>query len=376
MEKNEVYTHSAIISELLNPNGNHGQGDQFLKLFIDIINSKIEAEKGVNIEIPYLSASVSNKEYTIKEFLDKIPSGGRIDIYVTNKKQSIIIENKIDAESQENQLLRYYNYAINKYGRDFWLIYLQKTEDKHTDDDLDYSCGITKNLLNSIATKEKVIKITYEYEILQWLRECLKYTSNLPIIRETINQYIHLVNKITNRSNNHLMANEILNLIAKNSDFINAIESLYETAGSDYINLKKVLIDTLMIKLKAKATSHNLIFRQEGDFSKKNLGFCFLKDWKHCVCFEFSSNNYEDLKYGICLIDSEMVKDDKFNELVIKNFDDFKYDKSEYWVVINDYKEWNDIQWSEFVDDSAANKVFDCVIQIINKLEKIESLKI
>ena len=37
MEKNEVYTHSAIITELLNPYGNHGQTDVFLKEFITII---------------------------------------------------------------------------------------------------------------------------------------------------------------------------------------------------------------------------------------------------------------------------------------------------------------------------------------------------
>ncbi|HNC33524.1 MAG TPA: PD-(D/E)XK nuclease family protein, partial [Bacteroidia bacterium] len=223
MERNEVYTHSAIITELLNPNGNHGQGDIFLKAFIDTINSRIEQENKSNNKIPYLNNCDGLKEQTIKEFLDIQPSGGRIDIYITNKKQSIIIENKIDADSQENQLLRYYNYAVKKYATDFWLIYLQKTEDKHTDADLDYSCGINKKLANSIETKAKVIKITYEHEILQWLKECLKYTSNLPIIRETINQYIHLVNKITNRSNNNLMANDILeNLISKNSDYINA----------------------------------------------------------------------------------------------------------------------------------------------------------
>ena len=41
IKTSEVRLHSAIIAELLNPNGNHGLGDKFLKAFIaDIITRK------------------------------------------------------------------------------------------------------------------------------------------------------------------------------------------------------------------------------------------------------------------------------------------------------------------------------------------------
>ena len=36
IEASEVRTHSAFIAELLNPQGSHGQGDAFLKCFIQI----------------------------------------------------------------------------------------------------------------------------------------------------------------------------------------------------------------------------------------------------------------------------------------------------------------------------------------------------
>lgn len=172
------------------------------------------------------------------------------------------------------------------------------------------------------------------------------------------------------------MANDILeNLISKNSDYINAVKSLYDMAGADYINLRKILVETLMKRLNEKAALFNLTFMQDGDLSKAESWFLFhKKHWKHCICFEFSSINYESLNYGICLINSDMDKDSKFNELVIKNFIDFKSDVKGNWVIINDYKEWYDTEWSEFSDDTAANKVFDCVIQLIDKLEKIESI--
>jgi hypothetical protein len=37
IERYEVNTHSAMLSELLNPNGSHGQGAIFLKSFIEIV---------------------------------------------------------------------------------------------------------------------------------------------------------------------------------------------------------------------------------------------------------------------------------------------------------------------------------------------------
>ena len=37
LQTSEVRLHSAIIAELLNPKGNHGLGDKFLKAFIDDI---------------------------------------------------------------------------------------------------------------------------------------------------------------------------------------------------------------------------------------------------------------------------------------------------------------------------------------------------
>lgn len=89
MEQNEVYTHSAFISELLNPNGSHGQGSIFLKLFIDQLNKNIPDEK----KISQLEDVVTYKEFTINKHFSRKPCGGRIDIYITNKKQSIIIEN-------------------------------------------------------------------------------------------------------------------------------------------------------------------------------------------------------------------------------------------------------------------------------------------
>lgn len=372
MERNEVYTHSAIISELLNPNGNHGQGDIFLKAFIEIINNKIVREN----EIPYLSNCEVLKEHTIKEFSQIKPCSGRIDIYITNKKQSIIIENKIDAESQPDQLLRYYNYAVNKYKDKFWLIYLQKTENNHTNDDLDYSCGFTENFsnINSYSTKNKIIKITYENEILLWLKECLKHTSNLPMIRETINQYIHLVNKITSQLNNNIMSDEIINIIAENPEYVKAIETLYEAIGkNEYHDLKIRLVNNMIRKLKLKVELNGLFFIQNCTKWENESAFTIFKEgWIYGICFEFTDNNFNNLDVGIRLInDSDF---NNHNESLYNNVREvFGYNNkpsNKYWLGWERYQEWNSLHWYEFADDIACNKVFEKIIKLIKTIEE------
>ena len=69
----EVRTHSAFIAELLNPQGSHGCGDEFLKAFIEAIPSL----NGFDIETMRAKTQVElfigqiDKEYT---------EGGRLDI--------------------------------------------------------------------------------------------------------------------------------------------------------------------------------------------------------------------------------------------------------------------------------------------------------
>lgn len=122
---NETSVHSAFLADLLNPNGLHQMGDVFLKLFVNRFfndadfkteNAKVEREK-------YIGSVTRN-------------TGGRLDIIITDSTgKAIIIENKIYASDQENQLIRYYNYAQNLHSR-YKLFYLSldgivHNEEKH-----------------------------------------------------------------------------------------------------------------------------------------------------------------------------------------------------------------------------------------------------
>lgn len=220
VERNEVLTHSAIIGELLNPKGSHGQKDLFLKLFIKVSQLRFADE-----DFPYNNckvyvekhAGLINEEYS---------EGGRIDILIEWEGKAIIIENKIDAGDQKNQLLRYYNYA-NQKQLDFEIIYLTKEG----------------NLPNSSTTgeiklvDEKVKSISYSIHIIEWLELCKKEANSLPILRETLTQYIHLIKKITNQTQNNKMSKDLQNLLTTSPDNFNAAQSI----SNEIENVKKII---------------------------------------------------------------------------------------------------------------------------------------
>jgi len=86
----EVNLHSRFISHLLNPKGKHGLNNFFLEDFLHHIQ---------------LEKFNSNDAKVFREW-------NNIDILITNKQQAIIIENKIHAEDQDQQLERYFKTEI------------------------------------------------------------------------------------------------------------------------------------------------------------------------------------------------------------------------------------------------------------------------
>ena len=119
MEADEVYTHSAFIAHLLDPQGSHGCGNTFLKLFIETISDlqvlNFDLVNPIKVKVEESIGTISNKNDT----------GGRLDIIITDhNNNAIIIENKIYAADQKGQLLRYHKYAQDHHKEKYKLLYL------------------------------------------------------------------------------------------------------------------------------------------------------------------------------------------------------------------------------------------------------------
>jgi len=187
IEARENKTHSAFIAELLDPKGCHDQGSVFLKLFIKVILPEIDpsGEKDM-LDQFYKEGSKVQKEFYIGKRDDVNKAGGRIDILISNGRESISLENKIYASDQYCQLERYCNHNTQNNT----VLYLSLHGEVASED----SRG-------KLEAGKDYFNISYKEHISDWLELCLKEVPNLTSVRESINQYIQLIKKLTHNLN-------------------------------------------------------------------------------------------------------------------------------------------------------------------------------
>ncbi|GAA4295784.1 PD-(D/E)XK nuclease family protein [Nibribacter koreensis] len=173
LERRENKTHSAFLAELLNPKGTHLKGSIFLKLFLKVIGDKDLDTSNAQVKV----------EHHIGTINDVAKTGGRIDIYICDKKgYSISIENKIDAGDQNAQVERYCNFK--KGTNKVYYLTLKGTEPSSS------SCG-------ELKSGQDFQVISYKEQVHEWMTACLKESVDHPILRETIKQYKILIQKLT-----------------------------------------------------------------------------------------------------------------------------------------------------------------------------------
>ena len=219
LESSEVGLHSRLIAELIDPVGSHGQGNIFLKLFLDEIGRSDFSLIDVKVDI----------EVGIGKINEDFEEGGRLDILIQNSDKEIVIENKIYASLGKKQLKRYVAYATRDHreGKVYLLTLFI--------DDVDIK------LCEELGVKP----ITYENHILSWLQSCLKESASIPIIRETITQYISVVKKLTKQILKNPMNQDILNMLKKNPEYVDSLDEIYKTLSEFSTPLAKKYLHLL-----------------------------------------------------------------------------------------------------------------------------------
>lgn len=219
MTSDETRVHSAMIADLLNPKGKHQMGDIFLRLFIHCLKTQ---QLNHELSFTYNKAKVECEKY-IGPKMEK--SGGRLDIYLTDGVNHIIIENKIYAADQKNQLLRYHNFLKHYPDNHTLLLYLSLDGEVH---DMDKTTN---------GEKVKFITISYTDFILNWLTECRYMAIDRPLIREGITHYRNLIKILTHQMDNE--KNDLINLIRDNQRYINYIPQYKDAIREVEIGLQK-----------------------------------------------------------------------------------------------------------------------------------------
>lgn len=349
MQSAENKLHSAFLANLLDPKGSHGQKDVFLKLFIDLI-----IPKDFLFDTP-LAKVVVEKHVGFKN-VDKT-EGGRIDICITDQKnREILIENKIYAIDQENQLLRYSNYNKKAY-----LIYLCLNSE-----------SVSEASCKGLILNEDYHIVTYKSQIIKWLTYCKKEAVSHPILRETITQYINLIKHLTGQTINKEMKNELVAHIISSRETLSAsfeiANNIDAARGALLKDLKKIVIEI--------GAELNLETSFYIDLSKKFSGINFYKsEWETGkISFQFQ-HYHRNLMYGISRKEENKNIEDQYTVDIYNKLGSLGGKSTTWWPFCKDveetYFDWKNSKepWLAIIDGSIKNYLKTKITEMVDLLE-------
>ncbi len=321
-------THSNLLAELLNPEGSHGQGDIFLRDFVNV-RMKAQSAEITFAPLDYGKVQVFT-EFSIGHVTEE--SGGRIDILIREGNESrIIIENKIYATEQIHQVNRY-----EKFAPGAAIVFLS----------LD---GREPQSLKDGKRPKNLICISYKEHILEWLKACQKEAVGAPPVREAIAQYIGLIKQITNRTISDHMSQEIIKAALADKETIHAFFSL--TAAYD--TLRKAIINKMYEQLHNIAQQLELRLERDDNLASKDGAFMFaflsskFSDVKCKIGFGFDRANYNEFCLGFCDMGAlgSAEERNRLRDIFSKQYGNAE--QSAYWpawVSFRPYRSWsNDV---------------------------------
>lgn len=327
IHRREVTTHTPMLAELLDPKGRHGQGALFLNIFLahlDKTNRGVALNtKGTNVTL-HQELYIGGKTET---------SGGRIDIVINDSNDfTVLIENKIDACDQENQLLRYHNYCKTAPILYITLDGKKPNPDQVSEDDL----------------KEwPVHSLSYRVDIKEWLQNCIKEVANIPTVRDGIAQYLTLVKNITQQNTSNYMKTELSKTICYSPETIQAFLTLVEYEDDFYrsiITSVNKSLDAIVLELNASGPEEWSIHESldMNAYNIPNASFSikskFLIDLNLCIGFSFEGPKFDSLYYGFAYIDNINSSPDNLPEHIAKDRTNKYWPFSESWT---EWKNWD-----------------------------------
>lgn len=349
----EVRLHSAMIAELLNPNGMHGLSNSFLEIFLKRLWLPRNYVKGAKEKVK--ERPIGRKTKT---------EGGRIDIIIEDGNRAIIIENKIYAEDQENQLLRYYNYGKKHFGDDFILIYLTLDGDEPNE--------------SSLGERNIPFKLlSYKHDIIEWLGDCVEIAREKPLAQAIIIQYRELLKQLTNTDMDTKYKEDLMSLILKPEN-INAVGEILKLQGE----WESEIIDKYIWKpLEEYAHSKGMEFGMRVQTGETGA-WIYNKSWKHYGLHIWTDriHDWNDMYIGI----SWYVEPDRKNKIHKKDYhplDCLREAPCDNWPYGWEYLPDNIRNWGfhiteEIVDGKVFKFIKDKFEEILIELEEKKWLKI
>jgi hypothetical protein len=171
--------HSALLANLLNPDGDHAQGHLFLTKFLERCANKFP-------DFPMPKGDIRRAAWYIER--ERGIRGKRLDIVIRSPslRYMVIIENKVRAGIDKGQLDDY----------ETWL----KKEKTHYPNQ-------AMIILTPIGERANSswFPLSYESDIKYWLESCLQLIEP-PHLKETLNQYLELIPLLSREVDRNIIA--------------------------------------------------------------------------------------------------------------------------------------------------------------------------
>jgi hypothetical protein len=145
---------SDIIRDLLDAKGNHGQGEAFLKEFLETMcSSPISNWQFRSVERENATSLIDNTQR-------------RMDVLLDLGNFGVAIENKPWAGEQKDQIHDYVTHLERRFAGNFVIVYLSSNGGKPAS----ISQAVTKRLLQ----EKKLILAAYRGRFREWLERCYR----------------------------------------------------------------------------------------------------------------------------------------------------------------------------------------------------------
>ena len=345
----EVRLHSAFIAELLNPKGSHGLSQRFLQAFLEVIG----------VQDDYFDYhSCPHGIITERRIGPKTETeGGQIDIIIEDGKHAIIIENKIYAGDQMNQMLRYNNYGRKKFPDGYKLMYL--TLDGHEPD----NCSLGN-------AKFDYDTISYENEISEWLEKCYTISEGKPLVQSVIKQYCELVKQITNTDMDTTYKNNLMSIMLAPEN-VTAVGEVLQLQDEWF---SRVLDEYIWKPLETFARSIGMRFGKSS-----GVAWIYREAWQYYKLFIWTDSNCcRDMYVGVSWYED---KPGRKNLIFKKDWHQLNcltsLEPNEEWPYGRQYLPDDIRGWGYFnIDKIVNNEVFDYIKskfeEIISEIDELQ----
>lgn len=291
--------HSAILAALLDPSSSHGLGVVFLRKFLE------EVLHESNCEVS--ESATARTEVSVDSIGEASTSDSRIDILIEDSaaKICVIVENKIFAAEQANQIARYRAWLDReRIGYKCFILFL--TLDGHAPDSDSAFSG------SSVCRR----CASWRDDVVPWLHACARLAFDRPFVRETLLQYANLINRLSGGSTmNAEQIKEIVELATADAASLRGTVELFRQKGVIYNHVAA----KIALKLKERISAVGVwIFLavEEEPFWKKEC-FIQLKHNKSGVCVRIAPKSTElrDFFIGFDIDEVGQLADDIRNRL-------------------------------------------------------------